>query len=135
MGNEEMYMRSELYRELADPIIIKKCSHLLDAGISVDFVASQKQKKVGKEKIVLAECKKVQEFYKLYCPFDFIIVIYELNCEGLSNEQMKILIWHELEHIGIDPETGEFYVKPHDVEEFDDIINAHGLHWQEVDNG
>ena len=130
MGNEEMYMRSELYRELADPIIIKKCSHLLDAGISVDFVTSQKQKKVGKEKIVLAECKKVQEFYKLYCPFDFIIVIYELNCEGLTDEQMQILIWHELLHIGID-ENGNHYIRPHDIEDFEAIINQHGLHWNE----
>lgn len=132
---EGRYYISNDYAKMAEPIIKEKRADILEAGISVGFIISTKEKKHGRIKRVLAECKKVQELESLYCPHDFLIIIYDLNCEGLSDEQIKILIWHELEHIGIDPENGEFYVKPHDVEEFDDIINAHGLHWQEVDNG
>jgi hypothetical protein len=132
---EERYYLTGQYDEWADEIIKEKRQDIIDAGISVGFISSTKEKKHGRIKLVLGECRKVQEIEKLYCPHDFLIIIYELNCEGLTDEQMKILLWHELEHIGIDPETGEFYVKPHDVEEFDDIINAHGLHWQEVAHG
>lgn len=121
------YEISDIYYEWADEIIREKRADILDAGISVGFISSMKEKK-NKTKIVLGECKKVTDLEKLYCPHDFLILIYEKNCEGLTDEQMKILIWHELNHIGID-EKGKFFVKPHDIEEFEDIINAHGLHW------
>lgn len=130
MAEQKFYL-TDNYDEWADDIIKDKRPDILDAGISVGFVSSTKEKKYGRIKNVLAECHKVTELESLYCPHDFLIIVYELNCEGLTDEQMKILLWHELEHIGIDPETGEFFVKPHDVEEFDNIINAHGLHWQE----
>jgi hypothetical protein len=129
---EKKYYLTDQYNEWASEIILEKRKDILDAGISVGFISSTKEKKHGRIKSVLAECKKVQELEKLYCPHDFLIIIYEMNCEGMTDEQMKILIWHELEHIGIDAETGEFFVKPHDVEEFDKIIDAHGLHWEEV---
>lgn len=128
---EQKFYLTDIYDEWADEIIKDKRPDILDAGISVGFVSSTKEKKYGRIKNVLAECKKVTDLEQLYCPHDFLIIVYELNCEGLTDEQMKILLWHELEHIGIDGETGDFFVKPHDVEEFDNIINAHGLHWQE----
>lgn len=127
---EDDYEISDIYAQWADPIIAEKRSDILQAGISVGFISSMKEKKHGRTKLVLGECKKVTDLEKLYCPHDFLIIIYDRNCEGLTDDQMKILLWHELEHIGID-ENGEFFVKPHDVEEFDNIINAHGLHWQE----
>lgn len=132
---EQKFYLTDIYDEWADEIIKEKRQDIIEAGISVGFVSSTKEKKYGRIKNVLAECKKVTDLEQLYCPHDFLIIVYELNCEGLTDEQMKILIWHELEHIGIDPETGEFFVKPHDVEEFDKIIDAHGLHWQEAAYG
>lgn len=125
------YSISDTYAEWAEQIIKDKRPDILDAGISVGFISSTKEKKYGRTKLVLGQCQKVSDIERLFCPYDFLIIIYDVNCEGLSDDQMKILIWHELEHIGIDPKNGEYYVKPHDVEEFDDIINAHGLHWQE----
>lgn len=131
---DESYAISEMYSELAEQIIKDKRPDILDAGISVGFISSDKQKKHGRIKLVLGECKKIDELHKLFCPYDFLIIIYDRNCEGLTDEQMKILLWHELNHIGIDPKTGDFFVKPHDVEEFDDIIREYGLHWQDGDN-
>lgn len=131
---DDSYAISDMYSEWAEQIIKDKRPDMLDAGISVGFISSAKQKKYGRIKLVLGECRKVDELHKLFCPYDFLIIIYDRNCEGLTDEQMKILIWHELNHIGIDPKSGEFYVKPHDVEEFDDIIKEHGLHWQDGDN-
>lgn len=129
---DDCYTISDLYAEWAEPIIKAKRPDILSLGISVGFISSTKEKKHGKTKLVLGECKKVTELESLFCPYDFLIIIYDINCEGLSDEQMKILIWHELEHIGID-DNGEFFVKPHDVEEFDNIISEHGLHWQDGD--
>lgn len=128
---DDSYAISDMYSEWAEQIIKDKRPDILDAGISVGFISSTKEKKYGRTKLVLGQCQKVSDIERLFCPYDFLIIIYDVNCEGLSDDQMKILIWHELEHIGIDPKNGEYYVKPHDVEEFDDIINAHGLHWQE----
>lgn len=127
----DYYALSTKYAEIAEPIIKEKRKDLIALGISVGFIASDKEKKHGKTKLVLGECKKVSDLQKVFCPYDFLIIIYEANCYGLNDDQMKILIWHELEHIGIDPKTGDYYINPHDVEEFDDIINAHGIHWQE----
>jgi hypothetical protein len=129
---DDSYAISDMYSEWAEQIIKDKIPDILDAGISVGFISSAKQKKHGRIKLVLGECKKVDELHKLFCPYDFLIIIYDRNCEGLTDEQMQILIWHELEHIGID-DNGEFFVKPHDVEEFDNIISEHGLHWQDGD--
>lgn len=127
---DDCYTISDLYAEWAEPIIRAKRPDILSLGISVGFIASTKEKKHGRTKLVLGECKKVSELERVFCPYDFLIIIYEVNCAGLTADQMKILIWHELNHIGVDPKNGEFFVKPHDVEEFDDIINAHGIHWQ-----
>lgn len=127
----DSYALSLDYAEIAEEIIKEKRKDILALGISVGFITSNKEKKYGRTKLVLGECKKVSDLQKVFCPYDFLIIIYEANCAGLSDDQMKILIWHELNHIGIDPKNGDFYVKPHDVEEFDDIINAHGIHWQE----
>ena len=128
--NEELefIQRDDLYGELAASVITEKRPDILAAGIAVGFVGSYKKKVVSKDHIVFGECKKVQEIYKLYCPYDFLIVIYEQNTAGFNDDQMKILIWHELNHIGID-EKGKAYKKAHDVEEFDDIIKECGLNW------
>jgi len=34
---------------------------------------------------------------------------------------------HELKHIGI--KDGRFFIVPHDVEDFSDIIEEHGMSW------
>lgn len=95
---DDSYAISDMYSEWAEQIIKDKRPDILDAGISVGFISSDKQKKHGRIKLVLGECKKVDELHKLFCPYDFLIIIYDRNCEGLTDEQMQILIWHELNH-------------------------------------
>lgn len=65
----------------------------------------------------------------------FFIVVYEPNVVGFSEKQLETLLRHELHHVGIDFEKDEtgFYVKPHDVEEFWNIIDDVGLRWCEMD--
>ena len=56
-----------------------------------------------------------------YCP----------NVSGMSDEQMEILLYHELLHVGMD-DTGEevkYIVNPHDVEDFRAVIDRYGIDW------
>ena len=49
----------------------------------------------------------------------------------MDDEQMRILLFHELLHIGVKDDGGTF-VRQHDVEDFAEIINRFGTDWNEV---
>ena len=125
------YEVSEEYGVLGADIITEKLPWILAAGISIGFLASTKEKKRGKTKKILGDCTKVPERWKPYCPHDFVITIYETSCIGMTDDQLRILIWHELQHVGMD-DKGKYYVRPHDVEDFDDILNIYGMRWADV---
>lgn len=122
-----MYIAKRLIRELPE------FRDLREAGVKVAYLRSQKEK-VKNHKVIFAECCKVEDKYSWCCRYDFFIVIYEPNIIDFSEEQLEILIRHELHHIGIDyTDSGlKYYVVPHDVEEFWEIINEFGLEWSEV---
>lgn len=126
------------YRLIARQLL-KERSDLRDiaeAAPKVAYVESLQEKTTGSgTRKVLGECKKVPDNMQWCCPYHFIITIYKINCAGMTPEQIKILIWHELKHIGIKLDGADediFYNKPHDYEEFKDIIDAYGLDWSDV---
>ncbi len=94
-------------------------------NVKIGYVISQ-EKKQG-EKIVYADCRKVQEAYRAYLPYDFIITFYERNTGFLNDNQLKILMFHELKHIGMGPKG--LKISPHDIEDFSDILDKYGLDW------
>ena len=54
------------------------------------------------------------------------------NVEGFTEEQKKILMHHELLHVGIqfNEDGSETYsVRPHDYEDFKEIIDRFGTEW------
>lgn len=106
-------------------------SWIKEVDIRVGVLESNKAKTSGK-KDVLGECKKVDYIYKAFCPYDFLIIIYAPNCLGLTDEQMEILMFHECLHIGMNDKNGEpvYVINPHDVEEFDLVIEKYGVHWE-----
>lgn len=122
-----MYIAHRLIRTLPE------FADLLDAEVKIAYLSSQKEK-VKNHKVIFAECHKVEEKYDWCCKYDFFIVVYEPNIADFTEEQIEILIRHELHHVGIEyTDTGiKYYVAPHDVEEFWKIINEHGLDWSEV---
>ena len=117
------------YKELASQLIGEEFPLIINNGISVGIMVSDQEKKKGYKR-TLGECSIVPEKWKPFCPFDFLITIYEPNCVGLSQRQLTILMRHELMHIGIN-EKGKPYVVPHDVEDFYSIIEKEGIHWAE----
>lgn len=124
---------SEEYADIGNKIINSILPELKDVSIAF-LVSSEEKKKVTK--LVCGECIKVnKKTYDWCCPFDFMIVIYENNIAYFNEEQKKILVEHELRHIGIDEETGnetKYYIVPHDIEEFDEIIKKYGLRWSDA---
>jgi len=58
-------------------------------------------------------------------------VIYETNTAGMTEQQLRILLYHELLHVGID-EAGEglkYVITPHDIEDFRKVIDRYGIDW------
>lgn len=124
------------YRDIAKRLIrtLPEFEELRQAGPRVAYLSSWKEK-VKNRKVVFAECCKVEEKYSWCCPYDFFIVVYEPNIEDFNEEQLEILIRHELHHVGIEyTDSGiDYFVKPHDVEEFWEIIADCGLAWSTTD--
>lgn len=119
---------SEEYTELAKELIDTepRLEHLRNADISIAFLGSDLAKKSGGN-VVYGQCEKVAQKYKWIIPFDFTITIYEPNLQYRSEEALKVLLLHELMHVGIDGDS--FYCVPHDLEDFKYIVDKYGTDW------
>lgn len=126
---------NEEYAEIAQSLIDTEpvLEYIKEAQVSISYLSSE-HKKVENGKVVHAQCEKVQDKYKWGIPADFTITVFEPNVRGFSDEQMRILLFHELLHIGIEYRDGEekYSVNPHDLEDFRYIIDRFGSHWDEV---
>lgn len=117
---------SEFYTDLAHDLIEEEedLAHLRKPPITIIYLESTHKKKSGGRK-VLGQCEKVQEKNKWGIPADFTITIFQPNVEDLTVDQLKILLFHELLHIGRDFES----VEPHDLQDFSYIVNRFGADW------
>lgn len=121
--------KSKEYRDIAQRVIKSHADlkWIKDAKVRIGYCSSDQDKKQA-DKLIFASCRKVPDLYNAFIPYDFIICVYESNAMLLTDEQKEIMMYHELLHCGIKP-SGELYVVPHDVDEFDTIIDKYGLHW------
>ena len=123
---------SQEYTEIADKLI--KSEPILDyikkSKVRITFLGSDHEKKANR-KLVYGECEKVPDKYKWAVPCDFTITVFEPNVEKFTDSQLKILILHELLHIGIEEDGNEekYYCYPHDLEDFREIIERYGMDW------
>jgi len=132
--NREHREMNEKYSEIAHGLI--QTEPLLDvirqSEATIIYLSSDKEKK-SKGRTIFGECEKIPDKYKWSIPADFTITIYEPNIINFTDEQIKILLFHELLHVGIDwDKNGEekYTVRPHDIEEFRTIIDRYGLDWE-----
>ena len=123
-----MYKTDKALQALANEVINAGMPHLADARIA--YLKSDKAKKTG-SKIVFADCEKLSDKISALTGIDFVITFYA-DSEELTMVGHRILMEHELKHVGWDGEHKS--IIPHDVDEFRDIIEKYGLDWQrEVD--
>lgn len=124
------------YRTIANRLIrtLPEFVEIKESDVRIAYLSSQEEKK-RRNRIILGECCKVDAKYEWCCHYDFFIVIYEPNIAEFTEEQIETLIRHELHHVGIKYSNDglKYYIEPHDIEEFWEIINDVGLDWSEID--
>jgi predicted metallopeptidase len=127
------YEPADDIRELAEKLIIKKpeLNFINEFGITIGYARAYEGKK-SKGRATFADCRKLNGSYLAYLPYDFLITVYDPNMAILSDNQQKIVVYHELRHIGINQHG--LYVVPHDIEDFESILREYGLNWSEFDN-
>lgn len=125
---------NDVYTDMAHELISEReeLAGLRDADIQIICLSSDHAKK-SKDKKVLGQCEKIADKYKWGIPCDFTITIFEPNIIGFSEDQLRILLFHELLHVGYDLEEDRKYIKPHDLEDFKIIIDEFGTDWAKVD--
>lgn len=121
---------SKKMAKLGEAVIehIKELHYIKDYGVKIGYVISFETKKSNK-KIVFADCRKVSAPYTAYLPYDILVTVYEPNASLFSENQQKILMWHELKHIEVGPRG--VTVRPHDIEDWESIIKKFGIKWSE----
>lgn len=126
----KMLTRNKVYKKIGDRLIRTLEEFENIKGVRIAYLSSDEEKK-KQTKMICGECIKVNKNYEWCCRYDFMIVVYEPNVIEFNDEQIVTLIRHELHHVGVNHDASEpsFYVVPHDVEEFDKIIEEKGIYW------
>ncbi|MBE5846227.1 MAG: hypothetical protein E7300_00945 [Lachnospiraceae bacterium] len=126
--------RAPEYGAIARKIIrhIPELRFIRDAKIRIAYLSSDEEKHHG-PKTVFADCRKVDPIYSPWCKYDFLITVYAPNVADFTENQIKVLLWHELLHVGLDDKTldPKYIVNPHDIEEFRVIMDRFGVDWSE----
>jgi len=110
---------------LAEQIINQHHHNLLEAKIA--FVMRDEAPK-SNGRSVAAQAQKVTALNQALIDYDFLIWIAEDRWDKLSEDQKEALIDHELCHCWGWP--GMWKMRHHDIEEFQEIIERHGM-WRE----
>lgn len=124
---------SEELRQLGEKVIagMPELAYITEFEIKVGYVLSYEAKKKD-GKFIAGDCRKVTGTYTAFLPFDFIITFYEPNISYMTDNQKKVLMLHELKHIGIGMRG--LKIEHHDVEDFISILERYGINWNEFDN-
>jgi hypothetical protein len=127
------YETADDLRELGEKIINRfpEFSFIKEFDIKIGYIRAYESKN-SKGRPMFAECRKISGSYQAYLPFDFLIAFYDPNVIILTENQQKIVMYHELRHIEMTPQG--FTIRPHDIEDFENILREHGLNWNQFGN-
>lgn len=109
--------------EIAEKLIALYHPDLTDASIGLLF---RSEAPVSNGKITYGQCKKVGKDVAVFLDYDFLIWFAADSWGGLSERQREALVDHELCHAAFKADHSP-YIRPHDFEEFDCIIERHGF--------
>lgn len=127
---------NEYYQQIAKELIDVRpeLEAIRESDVQIVLLSSDHKPKKG-GKLVFGQCEKIANKYKWAIPADFTITVFEPNCEGMTDEQLSILIFHELLHVGVEiDDNGEwkYFTVPHDLEDFKAIVDEYGTSWADV---
>jgi hypothetical protein len=123
--------------EMANEVIKQYRPELLTADIV--YIFKEKAKKRG-GKIVIATASKVSDKQNIIHShegkpsYEFMIEIGADAWLSLSPDQKRAVLHHELRHCGYKEKDEEMIpiIIPHDLEEFSDVVEAHGFYLRDV---
>ena len=121
-----MLAKSDYFRQMGEEVREELFPEL--QGLRIAWLVSDEEKKKGRTLIVNADCKRASKAYEWCCDYDYIITVYQPNVEHMTEEQLRILLEHELMHIDYEPDV-RMTIKGHDAEEFAEIIRKYGIDW------
>lgn len=129
-----MYSVSQELHDLMSEVISahRNLAFIRDYSLNIVCQYSDKKRKSA-GRVVFADTRKIPDVYKGLLGADFLITFYKPHSDLLDREQMQILMYHELRHVGYNAEREKCYIVPHEIEEFLDIIEEHGPEWCQVD--
>lgn len=122
------------YEAIAQDLIEKEpeLKYIKDSRVKITYLESDQAKKAGNDRYVLGECEKVAAKNRWAITSDFTITLFVNNLIGLTEDQIRIVLFHELLHVGIElgPDGDELYsVVKHDLEDFKIIVDRFGTDW------
>ena len=122
---------NEDYQKIANELIATRpeLEDLRNSDVTIICLASDQEKK-SNGKLIFGQTEKIADKYKWGIPCDFTITIFDPNVAYWTADQRKILMLHELLHVGVDGDR--LYIRPHDLEDFKSIIAEYGVDWAEV---
>lgn len=124
---------NEEYSKIAKELIETEDAlmNIRNSNVQIIFLSSEHEKRT-KTKIIYGQCERVQEKNKWAIPAEFTITIFEPNVIDFTDEQIRILLFHELLHVGIEFKDGfeTYSIIPHDLEDFKLIIDRFGTDWE-----
>lgn len=108
-------------------------AYIKNSRVQIAYLESDSTKK-DRDTLVHAECEKIAAKNRWAINYDFTITLFVNNNIGMTEEQIRIMLFHELLHIGVEPgpDGDEIYtIRNHDLEDFKVIINRYGTDWAE----
>ena len=123
-GNERTarYRHREDLRDLAARLCEKFPSRLGNVyPTQIAFLTNGEDKPVNKGRRALAKCFRLSPREEFLTGYTHVVEFYTWHTSHLSANQLTLLLYHELLHIG---EEGK--LQAHDVEEFGEVIDTFG---------
>lgn len=127
------FERSQEVKAIAEELILNHHEHLSAARIAYLF-ADRGSKKLGK--VLVGKAAKASDLIAHFGQVDFVIIINRETWDALTLRQRDALVDHELCHCRMTKtKTGEtrWWIRSHDVEEFAEIIERHGLWFPDLE--
>ena len=121
------------YTNIAFDLLMNEPSlqHIKESHAVIIYLESD-YAKTSKGKLVFGQCEKVADKYKWGIPADFTITVFEPNVQKFTEDQIRILLHHELLHVGIDKKADgseSYSIVDHDIEDFKLILDKYGTDW------
>ena len=119
-----MRVAQELIRE------DERLADIAASGVRIAYLLSDAAPK-SRGRPCLGKCERVPARFRWAVPYDFTVTLFEPNCALLTDGQRRLVVLHELLHVGVEAtEDGYRYsVRPHDVEDFEFMLGRYGMGW------